>query len=177
MFAGRVHKANPGGEVITIIEKSGGINGMMFDRQGRLFGCQGSTGQIVLIDLQTQAMTPVTKGYAGKRFNRPNDLVLDSHGGIYFTDPKFGKASQDKSGFYYATASGEATRLGDDVQYPNGIILSPDEKTLYVLPYASPELMAYPITKPGQIGEGRIHCDIASKASGSKKGGDGFDGR
>ncbi len=175
VFGGRIHRAQPGSEVHVVLEKSLGANGLMFDGKGRLFACQGAAGRIITVDPETGEITPFAEQYDGNKFNRPNDLVVDSHGGVYFTDPRLGKSgAQDAAAFYYASASGEVTRLGDDLKFPNGIILSPDESTLYVLPYSSDEVMAYPVEAAGKIGEGRVFCKLQPQANGKPSGGDGL---
>ncbi|VAV92643.1 Gluconolactonase, partial [hydrothermal vent metagenome] len=100
--------------------------------------------------------------------------ALDSRGGVYFTDPVFARAYQDTTAFYYLAADRSIKRLADDLKYPNGILLSPDEKTLYVLPYLSPNVMAYEVKSPGVLGEGRSLCELACKAEYPKRGGDGL---
>ncbi len=174
VFAGRVHRVADDGTVETLLDDSQGINGLMFDAAGTLFGCQGRAGRIVKVDVDTKKITPFASEYQGKRFNAPNDLVVDSVGGVYFTDPQFGQASQDKAAFYYAAADGTVTRLGDDLNFPNGILLSPDETKLYVLPYRSADVMVYDIKSPGVIGQGRVFCKMASVEKFPQRGGDGM---
>ncbi len=115
--------------------------------------------------------------YNGQRFNAPNDLVIDKHGGVYFTDPTFGAPMplpQGKAAVYYIAANGEVTRLIDDLPNPNGVILSPDEKTLYVIPSGQAEMMAYAVEGPGKIGKGRVFCTLKQRQEGGKSGGDGL---
>ena len=83
-------------------------------------------------------------------------------------------ASKGKDAFYYLTAAGEVTRLGDTLKYPNGIILSPDESTLYVLPFRSHKVMSYAIESPGKIGAGKVLCELQSVSAGGSTGGDGL---
>src|SRR5262249_6125328 len=107
-------------------------------------------------DVKTKKISVVADKYNGKAFNSPNDLVVDRSGGVYFTDPSFGRnPSQDKECVYYVSADGKVTRLVDDQAKPNGVLLSPDEKTLYVLLSGRAALMAYPVEKPGVIGKGK----------------------
>ena len=83
-------------------------------------------------------------------------VVIDQTGGVYFTDPDFGAPMpkpQDKLGVYYVAPDGKVTRLIDNLAKPNGVRLSPDEKTLYVFPTGSADMMAYDITAPGQVGK------------------------
>lgn len=179
VFGGAVHRANPGGDVATILTESQGTNGLMVDPAGHIIGCQGAAGRIIAIDPATGAVTPLVTEYEGKRFIQPNDLVLDSEGGVYFTDPRFGRATgdgntQEKPAVYYAASDGTVVRLLDDLSFPNGILLAPDEKTLYVLPLASTELMAYPVDEPGKIGAGRAIYEMPADKNGRRRGGDGL---
>lgn len=75
---------------------------------------------------------------------------------------------------YYAAPDGKVTRLIDDLKAPNGVILSPDEKTLYVVPSMQAEMMAYPVLSPGKLGKGRVFCTLQQPEGASGKGGDGL---
>src|SRR4029077_4213053 len=115
----------------------------------------------------------ITDKYDGKRYNAPNDLVLDKAGGVYFTDPEFRAPKplpQEKTAVYYADAEGKVTRLIDNLPNPNGVILSIDEKTLYVIPSGQADMMMYPIVAPGKIGQGKVFCTL-QQAEGKKSGG------
>ena len=172
----KIHRSSVDGKLSTFLEDSEGCNGLMFDRRGKLFACQGSKGRIIAIDVKTKDVRVVAAGYQGKPFNRPNDLAVDQHGGAYFTDPAFGQGErpQDKVAVYYAAADGTVTRLIDDIAFPNGILLSRDEKTLYVLPYTTADLMAYTIVSPGKISAGKVLCKVKPSQGGFPAGGDGL---
>jgi gluconolactonase len=170
-----LYRATDSAEAELVAKETEGLNGLMFDAAGQLYGCQGAGGKIVTVDTNSGTIKPLVSQYNGKPFNSPNDLVVDSAGGIYFTDPKFGTGGpQDAQAFYYASADGQLTRLGDDLKYPNGIILSPDEKTLYVLPYMHFEVAAYDVTGPGKLGPQRILCEVQPRDNGRRGGGDGM---
>jgi gluconolactonase len=145
-----------------------GCNGLMFDGRGRLIACQRGDGRIIAIDVGTKKIEVVADKYDGKRFTGPNDLVVDAEGGVYFTDPGFKKeaGAQDKEGVYHVAPGGKVTRLIDDQPRPNGVLLSPDEKTLYVLLSGKPALMAYPIEKPGKIGAGKSLGELSAGGDG-----------
>ncbi len=144
------------GKLSTVLENSEGCNGLRFDPKGRLVACQGNAGKIVAVDVKTGKVETLADGYEGKRFNSPNDLTIDRQGGVYFTDPTFRKERpQGKEGVYFLAPDGKVTRLIDDQPRPNGVLLSPDEKTLYVLLSGKAALLAYPIEKPGVLGAGK----------------------
>lgn len=151
----RIHKLDLQGRVTTFLENSQGCNGLIFDSNNKLLACQGNTGRIISIDINSKNISVLADSFQNKRFDRPNDIVIDGQGGIYFSDPVFsGPMVQDKMGVYYLSTSGQVTRIIDNLSRPNGVILSPDEKTLYVLS-GQPTMMVYPVTSPGQIGQGR----------------------
>lgn len=174
--ANKIHKVDAEGKLTTFMENSEGCNGLMFDKAGVLYACQGGKGRVVKIDVATKEVTPVAEQYDGKPFNRPNDLVVDSAGGVYFTDPMFGRgeAPQSAQSVYYVDKGGKVTRLISDLERPNGVLLSPDERTLYVLPSGTPALMAYPIESPGKIGEGKVLAELMKPEEGQPRGGDGL---
>lgn len=171
----RIHRVDVDGKLSTFLEDSKACNGLMFNSKGLLIACQGGTGKVIAIDPKSKEITVVAGEYNGKRFNAPNDLVIDRQDGVYFTDPAFGRdMAQDKMGVYYVDTKGTVTRLIDDLPRPNGVLLSPDEKTLYVLPSGSPNVMAYPVLEPGKIGKGNVLCKLEQADSGQARGGDGL---
>ena len=116
-----------------------GSNGLARDAAGNLILCQHGERRIARLEKDGK-FTPLADKYDGKRFNSPNDLVIDSKGTIFFTDPPYGlkKGETPESPYHgvYAVKPDApnvpVTLLIDDLKWPNGIALSPDEKTLYV---------------------------------------------
>ncbi len=155
--ANRVYRVDVAHQLSVALEPSNHANGLMFDKAGRMITCE-MDGALVAHNLNSDDRIVLTGEYGGKRYNAPNDLVVDRRGGIYFTDPRFRSPDpwpQGKEAFYYRRPDGVVTRLGDNPKAPNGIILSTDEKTLYVIPSLQKEMMAYPVEEPGIIGEGK----------------------
>ena len=127
--AEKIYKVDTTGKLTTFREKSNNVNGTMVNAAGELVGCE-MQGQVTVMGADGQVVRTVAKEYEGKRFNAPNDLVIDSAGGVYFTDPHFRAPTplpQGVTAVYYAAADGKVTRLIDDLKAPNGVILSPDE--------------------------------------------------
>ena len=135
-------------------------------------------GRIVAYDVATKKARVVVDKYNGNRFNAPNDLVVDKMDGVYFTDPSFRAPMpmpQNKLGVYYVDAAGKIARLIDNLPNPNGILLSVDGKTLYVIPTSQAEMMAVSDRKPpGKLGKGKVFCTLKGKEG--TKGGSGGDG-
>lgn len=113
-------------------------NGLKFDAQGRLVACQGSDfggRAVVRYDIKTGEMTVLADKYQGKRFNAPNDLVIDRLGRIYFSDPKYlgaEKRELEHRAVYRIDTDGTVIEITHEVEKPNGVALSPDGKTLYL---------------------------------------------
>src|SRR5262249_4237775 len=121
--ANKILKLDTKGNLSTFLEETQGANGLGFDSKGRLIAAQGLAAWIIAIDVSSKQITVLADKYDGKPFARPNDLVVDRQGGLYFTDP-------DPKSVYYVAPDGRVTRLIDDLARPNGVILSPDEKML-----------------------------------------------
>lgn len=172
-----IFKLDREGELSIFRKESNNANGLMFNAAGELMACEMASGRLVAISGDGDSVRTVAAEYQGKRFNAPNDLVIDREGGVYFTDPHFRAPMplpQEVTAVYYVAPDGNVTRLIDDLPAPNGVILSPDEKTLYVIPSGQAEMMAYPVQSPGKLGPGRIFCTLVQPEGQSGSGGDGL---
>lgn len=171
----RIHKLDTTGALSVFVEPSGHCNGLMVVGE-RLLACE-MDGRLKQFLLKDASETVLADQFEGKRFNAPNDLVIDNTGGIYFTDPRFRAPDpwpQGKEAVYYRAADGTVTRLIDDRKAPNGIILSPDEKTLYIIPSMEKQMWAYAVEGPGKIGPGKLLCELQQRPGESNGGGDGL---
>ena len=155
-----------------------GSNGLAVDQKGRLVMCQHGDRQIARIEKDGNRTVLVSK-YEGQRLNSPNDLVFNSRGDLYFTDPPYGleKLNDDPgkelkfNGVYRLSADGTLTLLTSELTFPNGIGFSPDERTLYVA-NSDPKKaiwMAYEVKPDGTLGKGRVFFDATPRV-GSGKG-------
>jgi gluconolactonase len=114
-------------------------NGLKFDAKGFLISCEGSDegGRAVSRwDIKTKKRTVIADKYMGKRFNAPNDLAIDLKGRIYFTDPRYlgdEPRELEHRAVYRIDTNGKVIEITHDCEKPNGIALSPDMKTLYVV--------------------------------------------
>jgi gluconolactonase len=172
----RIHKVDAAGKLSVFREKSNHANGLMVNAKGEIVACE-MDGQIAAYSADGKSRRVLADKHNGKRFNAPNDLVIDKQGGIYFTDPAFAAPMplpQEKTAVYYLAADGKVTRLVDNLPNPNGVILSPDEKTLYVIPSGQADMMAYPVEAPGKIGAGKVFCTLKQRRENGKSGGDGL---
>jgi gluconolactonase len=155
-----------------------GSNGLTFDNTGRLIMSQHGNRQVARRD-PDGGITVLADRYEGKRLNSPNDLVFKSNGDLYFTDPPFGlpKVLQDPGkelafqGVYRLSQDGKLTLLTKDIDFPNGIAFSPDEKTLYVSNAERNNAVwfAFDVLKDGTLGPKREIFNMNELAK-SKRG-------
>lgn len=163
------------GKISVFAEPSGHSNGLCVCGNW-LLACE-MDGRLKMFHLQSAQETILATEFSGKRFNAPNDLIVDSSGGIYFTDPQFRAPQplpQGTEAVYYRSAAGEITRVVESLKAPNGVILSPDEKTLYVIPSMDSKMWAYPVEEPGKLGTGKVLCELQQAPGEENGGGDGL---
>ncbi|TWT58459.1 Gluconolactonase precursor [Thalassoglobus neptunius] len=136
---GKIMRFDPkSGTTDVFCSDSGQSNGLMFDRSGTLIACCGANGgKIALCQIQEDGnVQPLVSKFDGKRFNSPNDLVIHPDGSIFFSDPRYvgpEKLELDHmSVFRLNPETKQLTRLKTGISKPNGVVLSPDGKTLYV---------------------------------------------
>ena len=157
------------GKLSTFLEKAGRSNGLCFDADGKLWACADEKNELWKIDIKTKEKTIVAKSYMDKLFNGPNDLWVRPDGGVYFTDPyykrpywKRGPEEQDKRGVYYVSPKGVISRVDGDYKQPNGIVGTPDGKTLYVADIGASKTNAYDIQEDGTLKNRRLFCNMGS---------------
>ena len=164
--------------------ETGGTNGLTLDAKGRLYACVGDPTSVArYAPAAPGALTAVAPRetlvdrFEGKRLNRPNDIVVDSRGRVWFTDPRYGNRDGMELGhesvYRLDPPGGDAdapgpwliTRVTFDTTRPNGLVFSPDERTLYVAesppaPDGVRQLRAYPVNADGSLGPVRIVHDF-----------------
>ncbi len=149
------------GETSVWQEPSGRANGMNFDHQGRLVVCcDGKDGGARAVRRYEAdgSITTLASHYNGKLLNAPNDLCFDNEGRIYFTDPRYGYThdlEQECMAVYRIEHDGSLTRVIDDAETPNGILITPDNKTIYLVDHnpklgGARTLLAYDRDPQGQ---------------------------
>jgi gluconolactonase len=183
----RILKMDAQGSVSTFRADSGRTNGNAFDREGRLISCEGAENgpggrrRIVRTDLKTGEIEVLTERYEGKRYNSPNDVVVDPAGRIWFTDPLYAPdrsiMEHDHEAVYRIDTDGKVARVITQpaIGRPNGLAITPDGKTLYVIdsnyirPDANRKIWAFDIASDGSASKQRQVYDF-----GRGRGGDGM---
>ena len=159
-----------------------GSNGLTFDANGRLVLCRHGDRQIGRLEADGK-INIVADRYDGYKINSPNDLVFKSNGDLYFTDPPFGLpgAFDDPSkapvqGVYRVKPDGTVALLIADIKAPNGIVFSPDERTLYVSDVDPKRAawLAYDVKDDGTVANGRVFFDATRWRKDPFFGPDGF---
>ena len=164
---------------VTDYGREPGSNGLMFDPEGRLISCEHGDRRVSVM-LKDGGKKTLADNYNGKRFNSPNDVTRASNGNYYFTDPPYGlpdrftdhRRDMDYCGVYLLRPSGEVELMSKEIERPNGIALSPDEKTLYVAQShpEQPTITAFPVKSDGTVGNGKLFYDATPIKAPDQKG-------
>jgi gluconolactonase len=165
---------NPSGYTgVTYYGLEPGANGLLKDLDGNLVMCEHGDRRLSVLT-QGGGKRTLVDNYQGKRLNSPNDGTLKSNGDIYFTDPPYGLPMREKDprkeldhyGVYrLSKKDGSLTLLTTQLERPNGIGFSPDEKTLYVA-QSDPKnaiWMSFPVAADGTLGKGSVFYDATSQ--------------
>jgi gluconolactonase len=154
-------------------------NGLTWDRQGRLLACEHASSQVTRTEPDGR-ITPIATHYQGKQLNSPNDIVCSSDGGIYFSDPPYGRAK-----FYGVPREPELTFQGvyragsdpktpvllvDDFDRPNGLCFSRDGRRLFVNDTARKHIRVFDMTSSGTVSGGRVWAETTGEGTGAPDG-------
>ena len=164
------------GETGVFRSPAGYPNGSTLDGEARLVTCQHGSRAVTRTE-HDGSVTVLADRYEGRRFNSPNDVVVDTRGGVWFTDPSYGIAS-DYEGFqaepemdgrhvYRIDTDGTCRRVTDDFDQPNGLALSLDETQLYVVDSGRRHLRVFDVTEDARLEGGRV---LATSTAGAFDG-------
>lgn len=155
--------------VSVFLENAGRSNGMYFDNEGNLLTCADEKSEIWKID-KDKNITVLVSDFEGKRLNGPNDLWVAPNGGIYITDPYYQrdywerteKEIQEERVYYLAPGSNKLQIAADGLKKPNGIIGTPDGKTLYVADIEDNKTWSYIINEDGSLSGKSLFTELGS---------------
>ncbi len=157
------------GKLTEWMKPCGRSNGLCFDKDGLLWACADEKNELWTIDPKTKKTTVLVKDFGGKLLNGPNDLWVTPTGGAYFTDPyykrpywKRGPIEQSTQGVYFLPPKGKLVRVADDLKQPNGIVGTPDGKTLYVADIGAKKTYRYAIAADGSLKDKALFCEEGS---------------
>ena len=157
------------GKITTFLQPAGRSNGLCFDRNGDLWACADENNQLWRIT-KSGKTSVVLKDFEGKLLDGPNDVWLERGGGLFFTDPfykrpywKRGAEEQSCQGVYYLeTDHRTIRRVEDTLKQPNGIIGTPDGKTLYIADIGDGKTYRYDVGKSGALTNKTLFCSLGS---------------
>ncbi|MSU42917.1 MAG: hypothetical protein EXS22_02610 [Pedosphaera sp.] len=176
---GMILRFDPATKKTTVFtDNSGKSNGLFFDAAGRLHSCDGADGGTRSVrrwDLKTGKSQIVVDRFQGKRFNAPNDLCVDLKGRIYFTDPRYiGTEPRELAhqAVYRIESNGTLIEITHDVETPNGVELSPDQRTMYIVDHNSGGVRLDPSEPEPKRGAMKIYSfplDANGRVNGPRK--------
>lgn len=157
------------GKLSTFMQPCGRSNGLSFDKDGNLWACADQKNELWCIT-PDRKITVIPSKYQEKPLNGPNDLWNTPYGGVYFTDPYYKRTwwdhdtmQQPYQAVYYLKPDHKTIiRVIDDLVQPNGIVGTPDGKTLFVADIAGNKTWKYSINKDGSLGNKKLFCDKGS---------------
>lgn len=157
------------GELKTFMQPSGYSNGMSFDKEGYLWSCADEKNELWRIAPDKKVIVIPSK-FENNQLNGPNDLWISRKGGIYFTDPFYKRTwwdhtnkPQDIQAVYYLSPDHKAIiRVASDLVQPNGIVGTPDGKTLFVADIGGKKTWKFTINKDGSLSNKTLFCEMGS---------------
>ena len=177
----RIMRWSADGQLTTFRQPSNRANGLIFDSEWRLLACEGGDGETALprvtrTDMATGEVEVLADSFEGLELHQPNDLTIDGRGRIYFTDRPGPNPTENQTGVhgvYRIDPDGAVARIltEPEVMRPNGIVISPDDTTLYVIETEQAEggprlIRAYDLSPEGTVGNMRIFHDFLPGRSG-----------
>jgi gluconolactonase len=152
----------PDGAISAWFENSGGANALTRMPNGDIVATLVGD-KVIAVMKPGSPPRPLVNGYNGTPFNRPNDLVANRRGDIYFTDTAAAGAAASTlpSALYQLDDQGVLQRITTDIARPNGVALSPDDETLYVANTAGEYIIAFSVDRKGRVGKRRDFAQLA----------------
>jgi gluconolactonase len=171
----RIHRLDPSGKIELVREQTNGANGLALTREGDLLAAEGD-GKRISKRSRDGTITTVTEGIPGRPFLAPNDLILDTKGGIYITDPGPRPVVPGRTAYVYYLPAGakQPIVIDDQIARPNGLTLTGDGKTLIVDDTLGPVVFAYDVQPDGSVKNKRTFAQLRDIPEGKESGADGM---
>jgi gluconolactonase len=173
--ASKTYRVDPAGKVSLSFENTQGANGLALTRGGDVIAAEGEARRISKRGRDGK-VTPVSESFKGMQHLSPNDVIADTRGGIYFTDPgpRPVVPGRPTHVLYLSAGATQPILIDDTVGRPNGIILSPDGRTLIVDNTLAPQIFAYDVQPDGSVKNKRVFAELRDIPAGQESGADGM---
>ena len=164
---GTLGRVRPGGTPEVWVETGGQVNGLKCDAHGRLVAADFGAKRVTRFDTATGAMEVLTGSFEGEAYLGPNDVCLDRHGNVYFTDPAGSSLAEPIGGVYRIDiapdgAVGGVRRLDGGLAFPNGLALHPDGQRFYLAEMGTDRLLVYDLGTDGALANRRTVVQFPS---------------
>ncbi len=144
--------------------ETGAPNGHKILADGTHLVCDASQHAVLKLAADGKLLDPASKECDGKPLRGPNDLTLDTAGGgFYFSDPGGSSIDNLIGTIHYVDKAGKTTLLDDGLAFPNGIVLAPDGKKLFLAESQKNRVLFYDVTEPGKVGEPKVFAELPRK--------------
>lgn len=180
MAHGKVYKWTEAGGTSVIKTPSNITNGNFVDAEGRIVSCEHATSRVTRWEPDGRVITELASHYDGRELNSPNDLIVDTKGAIWFTDPTYGRTSpaagvareipQPHKGVYRLDPDGTLTLAASDFEQPNGLCLEPGEGTLLVNDTPRDHIRRFTVEADGSLSGGEVIARLEGTEPGKADG-------
>ena len=181
MGVGKVYEWNPETFETKVIKAPSNIsNGNFIDNEGRIVTCEHATSSITRMEHDPRLVKTLASHYQGKELNSPNDVIVDSKGNIWFSDPMYGRTSpragikrESELGFqgiYCLRTDGTLILACKDFENPNGLCMEPGEKTMLVNDTPRKHIRRFKVEDDCTLSGGEVICTVKGEGLGSPDG-------
>ena len=164
----KIWKYSKKGKLSVYMEEAGRSNGLFFDAKGNLLACADGDNELWRIDKKKRAEV-LTKNWDNKRLNGPNDLWVDTKGGIYYSDPFYKRPywthteiEQESRRVFYRNPEGQIKIVEDEFKQPNGLIGNTESNKLYLTDIGNKQTYVYDMQPDGSLGNKTLFCEQGS---------------
>lgn len=173
--ASKTYKLDTAGKIGVAYENTQGANGLALTRDGDLIAAEGEAHRISKRGRDGK-LSALSENYKGMQHLSPNDVIADARGGVYFTDPgpRPVVPGRPTHVLYLPAGATQPILIDDSVGRPNGIILSPDGRTLIVDNTLAPQIYAYDVQPDGSVRNKRVFAELRDIPAGQESGADGM---
>ncbi len=171
----KTYRVDPSGRISVFRDHTNNTNGLALTREGTLVGAEGDGKRISRVGPSDKVAT-LTEGISGMPLMAPNDLIVDSKGGIYFTDPGPRPVAPGRKAYVYYLPPGakEPRVIDDQITRPNGLTLTADGKTLFVDDTVGETVFAFDVRADGSVKNRRAFAHMHDVKAGTESGADGM---